>query len=172
LSLSTTIGTEPRVRQARSPTWPPGTTPDQRPALPPTPPAPMITKWSPTPKCPRVFLSAGGASAPIADLCLRENGHGNLKLASLSGSHDSAAGRGRRRRGIARQRCRDRHWANRLPKSWELICPLTRNPGLRLAFIRGPQDMVIEIVQRQEHAPNLGEAPMATKARSAWELRG
>ena len=28
------------------------------------------------------------------------------------------------------------------------IGPLTRNPGLRLAFIRGPEGIMIEIVQR------------------------
>jgi catechol 2,3-dioxygenase-like lactoylglutathione lyase family enzyme len=28
------------------------------------------------------------------------------------------------------------------------IGPLTRNPGLRLAFIRGPEGIKIEIVQR------------------------
>ena len=28
------------------------------------------------------------------------------------------------------------------------IGPLTRNPGLRLAFIRGPEGIVIEFVQR------------------------
>jgi hypothetical protein len=33
-------------------------------ALPPTPPAPMISKWSAAPKCPRVFLSADKAVMP------------------------------------------------------------------------------------------------------------
>jgi lactoylglutathione lyase len=28
------------------------------------------------------------------------------------------------------------------------IGPLTRNPGLRLAFIRGPEGIMIELVQR------------------------
>ena len=28
------------------------------------------------------------------------------------------------------------------------IGPLTRNPGLRLAFIRGPEGIIIELVQR------------------------
>jgi catechol 2,3-dioxygenase-like lactoylglutathione lyase family enzyme len=29
------------------------------------------------------------------------------------------------------------------------IGPLTRSPGLRLAFIRGPQGLMVEIVERQ-----------------------
>jgi hypothetical protein len=33
-------------------------------ALPPTPPAPMITRWSSAPKCPLVFLSAEKAVIP------------------------------------------------------------------------------------------------------------
>jgi catechol 2,3-dioxygenase-like lactoylglutathione lyase family enzyme len=30
------------------------------------------------------------------------------------------------------------------------IGPLTRSPGLRLAFIRGPQGLMVEIVERQQ----------------------
>jgi catechol 2,3-dioxygenase-like lactoylglutathione lyase family enzyme len=38
------------------------------------------------------------------------------------------------------------------------IGPLTRNPGLRLAFVRGPEGIMVELVQRPEAATAL-QAP-------------
>jgi hypothetical protein len=39
-----------------------------------------------------------------------------------------------------------RNYAPKVPRS--PLVPLTRNPGLRLAFIRGPEGIMIELVQR------------------------
>jgi hypothetical protein len=39
-------------------------------------------------------------------------------------------------------------WRNCAGGAEIAIGPLTRNPGLRLAFIRGPEGIMIEFVQR------------------------
>jgi Oxidoreductase family, NAD-binding Rossmann fold len=44
------------------------------------------------------------------------------------------------------------------------IGPLTRNPGLRLAFVRGPEDIMIELVQRYRHAET-GDASMTANSK-------
>jgi lactoylglutathione lyase len=44
------------------------------------------------------------------------------------------------------------------------IGPLTRNPGLRLAFVRGPDGIMIELMQRKEHAETAGRRSTAWRS--------